>query len=327
MSAREAGTVRLVVISPCRDEEVHLEATIRTMAAQTRPPDLWVIVDDGSTDRTPEILEQAARDHPFIRVVRREDRGERKVGPGVIDAFYAGADSIDLDAFDFVCKLDCDLELPPRYFELALAEMAGDPCLGTYSGKVYIRHPDGRMSPEKRGDENSVGPAKLYRTACFREIGGFARAVGWDGIDGHLCRVKGWIAASEDRPELRLLHRREVGSSEQNVYRGRIRAGTGRWFIGSSLAFVLATTVYRSAQSPVLVGALLTLYGYLRSMWRGEPRMGDEAYRRYLRRYEWRVLLRGKRRVLAEENERIRRRRSEPASRLEAPARGAGTAG
>ena len=107
---------RLVAITPCRDEEAHLEATIKSIAVQTRRPDLWIVVDDGSTDRTPEILAQATREHPFIRVVRREDQGERRVGPGVIDAFYSGLDSIEIEEFDFVCKLDADLELPQRYF-------------------------------------------------------------------------------------------------------------------------------------------------------------------------------------------------------------------
>ena len=311
--AKEVVTQRLVVISPCRDEEEHLAATIRSMVAQTRRPDLWIVVDDGSTDATPEILTNAMREHDFIRVVRREDRGERKVGPGVIDAFYAGLDSIDRGDFDFLCKLDCDLEVPPRYFELVLAEMAANPALGTYSGKIYLRDPDGRMSQERRGDENSVGPAKLYRIECFDEIGGFAREVGWDGIDGHMCRLKGWIAASEDREELRPIHRRKVGSSDRSVYRGRIRAGEGRWYIGSSISFVLATTIYRSMEAPYVIGALLNLYGYLRSMVRGKPQAGDAAYRRHLRSYEWRVLLRGKGPVLEEENDRIRRLRASQA--------------
>jgi glycosyltransferase involved in cell wall biosynthesis len=310
--AAQKSVQRLVVISPCRDEETHIEATIRSMVAQTRLPDRWIVVDDGSTDRTPEILSDAAEEHEFLEVVRREDRGARRVGPGVIDAFYAGIDSVDLDDFEFVCKLDCDLELPPRYFEFALAEMARDPALGTFSGKVYLRDPDGEMILERRGDENSVGPAKLYRVACFREIDGFARAVGWDGVDGHMCRLKGWVAASENRDELRIVHRRQVGSSDRNIFRGRVRAGAGRWFIGSSLPFVLAVAVSRTTEAPYVIGALLMLYGYLRSMLRREPRFGNKQYRRSLRRYEWRVLLRGKRTVLAQANDRIRRERATP---------------
>ena len=229
------------------------------------------------------------------------------MGPGVIETFYAGLEAVDLDDYDYVCKLDADLELPPRYFERLMEEMEADPHLGTLSGKMYLRDPSGRLSHERRGDEVSVGPSKFYRTACFRDIGGFARAAGWDGIDGHMCRLRGWVAASLDDPELRMIHRRQMGSSHMNVLHGRIRGGRGKWYIGSSLPYVLATTVYRAVDSPYLIGSLLMLCGYLQAMFQGAPRFGDGAYRSHLSRYEWAVLLKGKRRALAEQNARIRR--------------------
>jgi len=82
------------------------------------PPTLWVVVDDGSTDETPAILADYARRLPYLRVVRRKDRGGRQVGPGVIEAFYAGLETVHLEDFDYLCKLDMDLDLPVRYFEL-----------------------------------------------------------------------------------------------------------------------------------------------------------------------------------------------------------------
>ncbi|MCA9288984.1 MAG: glycosyltransferase family 2 protein, partial [Phycisphaerales bacterium] len=188
---------RILIISPCRDEQDHIRACIDSVAAQTVRPTLWIIVDDGSTDRTPEILEGAAREYGFIRVVRRDNRGQRSVGPGVIEAFYAGLDAAappgpagdrDLSAFDFLGKFDADLELPPTYFQRCLDEFDRDPCLGNFSGKVYLRDDDGTLTPERMGDENAIGAAKLYRTTCFNDIAGFVRHVGWDGIDGHMCR-------------------------------------------------------------------------------------------------------------------------------------------
>lgn len=286
---------RYVIVTPCRDEAEHLPETIRTVAAQTLPPALWVIVDDGSKDATPEILRQAERDHPFIRVIRREDRGERKVGPGVIEAFYAGLNTVDLSRFEYLCKLDADLEVPPRYFQTLVEKLEADPTLGTFSGKVFLRSPDGAMSHERRGDENSVGPSKFYRVACFQDIGGFARVVGWDGIDGHVCRQRGWSAASSDGEHLRLVHRRQMGSSDHSVFRGRVRGGSGKYYIGNSLTYVLVTAVYRAADPPIVIGAALMVWGYLRAMLRREPRFGDAAYRASVRRFEWDTLLRGKR--------------------------------
>lgn len=299
---------RYVVISPCRDEAEHLEATIRTMAAQTCPPTLWVIVNDGSTDGTAAILERAALHHPFIRVVTRQDRGERKVGPGVIEAFYAGLETVDLDDFDYVCKMDADLELPPRYFERLMEEMEREPRLGAVSGKMFLRDEHGRLSHERRGDEHAAGPSKFYRVACFREIGGFVRMVGWDGIDGHMCRQKGWMARSIMDDEIKVVHRRMMGSSHRGVLHGRMRGGEGKWRIGSSPWYLLATMVYRMVDPPPVVGALAMAYGYFRAMVRRVPRQSDPAYLKFLRGYEWRALFLGKNRTTAKYHEAIRRR-------------------
>jgi glycosyltransferase involved in cell wall biosynthesis len=301
---------RFVVVTPCRDEEDHLPATIRTMVEQTVRPTLWVIVDDGSTDRTPQILAEATAAHDFIRVVRRDDRGRRRVGPGVIEAFYAGLDAAGgPDAWDYLCKLDADLELPPRYFETVIAEMRREPRLGNYSGKVYLRLDDGSTVAERMGDENAIGAAKFYRAECFREIGGFVREVCWDGIDGHTCRMLGWIARSEDRPELRIIHRRLMGSSEIGIWAGRRRWGYGKYFMGSAPYFVLVVAIYRMAERPFLIGGLGILWGYLAAMLARKPRYDNPEFRRHLRRYELSSLVRGKGRTAAAYHDRIRAQR------------------
>lgn len=286
---------RYVVITPCRDEEDHLPRTIETVAAQTCPPTLWIIVDDGSTDATPRILSEAQERHDFIRVVRRENRGRRAVGPGVIEAFYAGLEQVDLDAFDYLCKLDADLIVPPRYFERLVAEMSREPRLGTVSGKVFTCDPDGTKHHEIRGDENSVGPSKFYRVEAFRDIGGFARTVGWDGIDGHVCRLKGWIAKSIMDEELQLLHLRQMGSSDKNVLRGRVRGGLGLWTIGYSPLWVIARSINRLRERPYILGAMCTLWGYFAAMATRKPRVDDPPYQRYMRKFQRDALLRGKR--------------------------------
>ena len=196
---------RYLLISPCRDEAQYLRRTLDSVAAQSVPPALWVVVDDGSTDETPAILEEYARRLPYLRVVRRTDRGRRQVGPGVIEAFYAGLETVHLEDFDYLCKLDMDLDLPVRYFELLMQRMESDPRIGTTSGKPWFVHPrSGALVPEVCGDEMSVGMTKFYRVACFKEIGGFVRQVMWDGIDCHRARMLGWIAESVDpSPPLR----------------------------------------------------------------------------------------------------------------------------
>jgi biofilm PGA synthesis N-glycosyltransferase PgaC len=295
MTARSSP--RYLIVSPCRDEEQYMRHTLDTVVAQTRPPALWVIVDDGSKDRTPQILAEYAARHPFIRVVRREDRGARAVGPGVIEAFYAGLESVSLDDFDYLCKLDLDLELQPAYFERVLEEMERDPRLGNFSGKAYMRAPDGRLTPERMGDENAVGAVKFYRVAAFKAIGGFARQVSWDGIDGHMCRMKGWVARSEDRSDLRFIHLRQMGSSQQSLWVGRMRWGFGKYYMGSALYYVAAVSLYRMFEKPYLVGGWGILWGYLKAMISRKARFEDRPFRRFLRRFELYSLVLGKRRA------------------------------
>jgi glycosyltransferase involved in cell wall biosynthesis len=281
------------LISPCRDEAQYMLRTLETVTSQSEPPALWVIVDDGSTDATPQILKDWAARFDCIRIVTRADRGSRKVGPGVIDAFYAGYQTIDPSDFDYLCKLDLDLELPPRYFEILMNKMESDPRLGACSGKPYMPL-DGKLVSEKCGDENSVGMTKFYRTQCFEQIGGFVREVMWDGIDGHRCRMLGWVAASYDEPELRFVHLRPMGSSHKGLITGRMRHGFGQYFMGTSPIYMTASAAFRMTRPPLVIGGAAMWWGYVKSMLQQAPRYGDDEFRRFLRRYQWQCLIRGK---------------------------------
>ena len=210
---------RYVVISPCRDEANYMRQTLDSVVAQSIRPARWIIVDDGSTDETPQILAEYRARHNWIEVVTRSDRGRRSVGPGVIDAFYAGYETINPDDYDYLCKLDLDLRLPPRYFELLMQRMTEDPRIATCSGKAYIEE-NGSLVPERHGDDMSLGMTKFYRVPCFKAIGGFVREVMWDGIDCHRCRMHGWIACSWDEPDLRFVHLRPDGLEPAKHLRG-----------------------------------------------------------------------------------------------------------
>src|SRR4051812_8036803 len=156
-----------------------MRQTLDSVVAQSIRPARWLIVDDGSSDETPRILAEYAEKHDWIQIVTRPDRGRRSVGPGVIDAFYAGYDCINPDDFEYLCKLDLDLRLPPRYFETLMNRMSADPRIATCSGKAYLEI-GGQLVNEGHGDENSIGASKFYRMSCFKQLGGFVREVMWD---------------------------------------------------------------------------------------------------------------------------------------------------
>ena len=305
MNGADKSNRGYLLISPCRNEAEYMEKTLDSVVNQSVLPKKWIVVDDGSTDATPQILEQYANEYDFIEVVTRENRGFRAVGPGVIDAFYSGLDAISLEDFEFVCKLDLDLDLPPRYFEILIERMDNNSRIGTCSGKAYFRDPKDpvHLVSEYCGDESSVGMTKFYRVSCFNQIGGFVRQVMWDGIDSHRCRLLGWISCSWDDPDLRFVHLRPMGSSQKSIFTGRVRHGFGQYFMGTTFVYMVAVAVNRMTKYPYVLGAFAMLWGYLKSAITRVERLDDPNMRKLLRAYQWRALFVGKHRATAELND------------------------
>jgi glycosyltransferase involved in cell wall biosynthesis len=289
------------LISPARNEAQYIRKTLDSVLAQTVLPKRWVIIDDGSTDETPQILADYAAKHDLIEVHTRANRGRRALGGGVVEVFNSGLELLADDPSEFVCKLDVDLVLPPRYFERLLEEMAADERLGSVSGKPYFwvgAEGCSELKSERIADDVSVGASKFYRRAFLDDIGGLVKGLIWDGVDCYRGRMLGWRSKSIDDPELRFIHLRPMGSSDRGILYGRMRLGEGYWFIGAAPSFVLASAAYRLTHKPALVGSLATLWGYLRAWIKRAPRYDDLEFRRFLRRYHRAVLLRGKSRTV-----------------------------
>jgi hypothetical protein len=288
-----SGSRSYVLISPCRNESDFMRRTLDSVAAQSIAPVEWIVVDDGSTDATPDILRDYQSRLPYLRVITRKDRGKRSVGPGVIEAFYEGYQQIQ-QPYEYLCKLDMDLDLPRRYFERLMEKMDEDPRLGTISGKAfYYDASSGEPVLEVIRDHMSVGASKFCRRTCFEEIGGFVRQVMWDGIDCHTARLHGWKAGSFDEPDLRFEHLRPMGSSEKNILTGRKRHGFGQYFMGSSLPFITISAISRLMSQPRITGAAMMWWGYVESMLKRVPRYEDKAFVSFLRRWQWMSLTMG----------------------------------
>jgi len=282
--AEHLAALPLVAVSPARNEEATLAKTIASMVAQTRPPLRWIIVDDGSQDRTAEIAENAAKEHDWIRVVRRGDRGYRQVGGGVIEAFDEGLAAVDVP-YAYVAKVDVDLEFPADYLEALMEYFEADPELAAASGKVFLATEDGEVE-NFMIDEMVAGQFKVYRREAFEAIGGFVREVMWDGIDFHRARMEGWRTRSFDDPRLRISELRPMGASDRSIFRGRMRWGRGQWFMGSWMPYVVASGLFRMRERPFVIGGLLIVVGYFWAALRGDRRYGDERFREDLHRWQ-----------------------------------------
>ena len=301
MSDEARRTGDYCLISPARNEAEYIEKTLDSVLAQTLLPKRWIIIDDGSTDDTPAILAEYAAKHDLIEVHTRENRGRRALGGGVVEVFNQGLEILGDDTAEFVCKLDVDLILPPRYFERLLDEMARDERLGSVSGKPYFPVGDessGQLKSERIGDDVSAGMTKLYRRAFLDDIGGLVIGLIWDGIDCYRGRMLGWHSRSIDDPDLRFIHLRPMGSSDAGIMTGRRRLGEGYWFMGAAPLFVVAKAAYSLGHKPALLGSFAMLQGYVRAWKNRVPRYDNLEFRRYLRRYHRAMLTKGRTRAL-----------------------------
>lgn len=283
-----------VVISPVRDEAEFLPRVIRSMEAQTIQPKEWIVVDDGSTDGTTEILLAAAARLPWMNVVQKPDRGERSVGPGVVEAFYYGFERMRSQSYDYIVKMDGDIEFNADYVETLLSYFERDPHLGSASGKIFLPVGD-KLVEERTSDEMTIGAFNFYRRQAFEDIGGFVREVMWDGIAYHRARIAGWRTRSIADPRLNFIHKRLMGSSHKSILHGRVRWGRGQYFMGTHPLYIIAITAYRMLEKPFIIGGLGILAGYLTSALKRMKRYGDDAFRHSLHAWQMERLKIGER--------------------------------
>jgi glycosyltransferase involved in cell wall biosynthesis len=275
-----------VIVLTARDEAKYLQGTIDSIAAQTVLPTEMVIVNDGSSDNTGAIADDAAAKYPWIHVVHREDRGERKVGGGVIETFYAGYDTLRTKDFSYQCKLDGDLTLPSGYFEGIMQKMEADPALGGASGKVFNPVGAGAMKEERIIDDMVSGAVNFWRRTCWEQIGGYVRMVMWDGIAMHRARMFGWYTRSFRDEELKIIHHRLMGSSHKNILHGRMRWGRGQWFMGCHPLYIIASGVNRMFERPYIIGGICIMAGYFSSMLKRAKRYDDPEFRKHLHAWQ-----------------------------------------
>ena len=266
---------------PVRDEEKFLQGTIDSLAAQTNCPQQLIVVDDGSRDRTAEIAHRAGEVHSWIETVQRRDRGFRKPGGGVVEAFYDGYAHTKGCDWDFVVKLDGDLSFEPDYFEKSLLRFDTDLKLGIGGGTVCARV-NGVLMAEAPGDPvfHVRGATKIYRRECWEAIGGLIRAPGWDTVDEFRANMLGWTTYTF--PELKLWHHRPAGGA-QGTWKNWVKNGVANYVAGYHPVFMLLKGVRRMLDRPYIIGGCGLLFGFMKGYLRRIPQVADPALIKYLR--------------------------------------------
>lgn len=283
-----------VIISPVKDEERFVRETLESVTQQTVRPARWVIVDDGSTDSTPHIVQEFAARFDWIRLVHTQG-GPRQPGSAVIRAFQYGTQFLSDVDYDFIVKLDCDLRLPAYYFELLLLRFALDPALGIASG-VYQEKKRGRMQIVPMPKYHAAGASKLLRRKCFEDIRGFIPERGWDTLDEVRAHLHGWKTCHFS--DLVMDHLKPEGTGigwmRTNIMHGEIYYKTG-----GSLLFFLGKLAARAIHGrPFVFGSAAMLYGFAAPYFQGTKRLVNAEEARHYRSLLNQRLLEGMKRGL-----------------------------
>jgi len=275
-------TTKYVIITPVRDEEEYLRLTVESIIRQTIQPVEHVIVNDGSRDRTGEIIEEYVRQYPWIRAVHRNDRGFRKWGAGIIEAFYDGFHALECQDWEFMCKLDGDLSFEPDYFERTFERFAQSPKLGIGGGVLYHVE-NGQQILERHPTFHVRGGAKIYRRECWDALGGLWVGPGSDTLDEVKANMLGWNTMSFS--DLRINHHRWTGEA-YGPWGGIVKNGRTDYVAGYHPLFFLAKAVARLPQRPYVMGSLALVYGYLKASFEKIPRVNDPELIQYLQRQQ-----------------------------------------
>jgi poly-beta-1,6-N-acetyl-D-glucosamine synthase len=250
-----------VLITPARNEAKFIELTIQSMISQTVKPLAWIIVSDGSTDGTDEIVKRYSAAHSWIELVRMPERQERNFA-GKVYAFNAGYARAQSFNYSVIGSLDADMSFDEDYFLYLLTQLADDPKLGLV-GTPFKDESSPIYDYRFVNIEHVSGACQLFRRECFEEIGGYAPVKG--GCIDHIAvlssRMKGWKTRTfTDKVSI---HHRAMGTAQQGILMARFKNGGKDYSIGNHPVWELSRTMYQMTKKPFLIGGVMLALGYI----------------------------------------------------------------
>jgi len=260
-----------VLITPARNEEVFIEKAIESMIRQTHLPMRWVIVDDGSTDKTPQIVGRYLSQYPWIKMVQKPQRKDRSFA-GKAGAFKAGSETVEGLPYEIIGNVDADISFDKDHFEFLARKFSEDPSLGV-AGTIFKE--EGGYSSDKdsfEGQEHVSGQCQLFRRQCWEEIGGYIphRAGGIDWMAVTTARMKGWKTRSyREKP---FFHHRHLGTAECGTVSALFLYGERDYYLGWHPLWEFCRVGYRIMKYPYIVGGLALGAGFCWAVLRRTPR-------------------------------------------------------
>jgi biofilm PGA synthesis N-glycosyltransferase PgaC len=253
-----------VIVTPARNEAQFIELTLKSVVAQTVKPLKWVIVSDGSTDGTDEIVSRYTTEYPWIELVRMPERTERHFA-GKVYAFNAGYSRVkDLD-YAVVVSMDADISFEEDYFAFLLEKLTGDSRLGLV-GTPFRDSSDGMYDYRFVSIEHVSGACQVFRRECFEAIGGYrpVKSGGIDLIAVLSARAAGW--RTRTFAEKSCLHHRRMGTLRQRSLSNSFRRGRMDYLLGSHPVWEIFRSIYQVKRKWHFIGGILMLAGYFWTM-------------------------------------------------------------
>ena len=274
--------MRIIIITPTRNEEKYIRTTIECMIKQTKLPVKWVIVNDGSTDRTGDIIQEFSGKYPFIDYVSLPDRGFRKPGQGVVETFYEGFKRIGTMNYDIVAKCDADIEFPPDTLESICRAYKADKSLGITGGTQYEwSNREGKFKRSFVHKGYVHGTNKFYRKQCFEDIGGLILRAGWDGVDIIRANMKGWKTGEIE--SVKINHLKNMGSAKgEGLIKACEKYGDVSYYMGGYIWYFILRVIGRSIEAKNPKVGFYMLKGYINS-YRKKRSREPEDFRNFLK--------------------------------------------
>jgi len=252
---------KYVLVTAARNEESYIEKTIRSVVAQTVHPEKWIIVNDGSVDRTEEIVNKFSLKHNFIQLLNNKSGNIRDFGSKV-RAIHKGLRSFQGMDYNFIGNIDADIEFGPNYFERLLERFRENEKLGIAGGWIYELQ-DGKYRVRFGNSEHSVpGSIQTFRRKCFESVGNYLpiETGGEDCIAEVMARMHGW--STKSFPDLRVFHQRGTGTEKANMLGAHYCLGKEDYFVGNHPLFELLKCTKRIKAKPLIIGSVFRLIGY-----------------------------------------------------------------
>jgi len=262
---------KYVVVTPARNEAKFIELTLKSMAAQTVPPLKWVVVSDGSTDGTDDLVKKYAAEYPWIELLRMPERRERHFA-GKVHAFNAGYERVKGLPYEAIVSLDGDTSFDAEYFSYLLGKLAADSTLGLVGTPFQEASDNSKYDYRFVSIEHVSGACQVFRRECFEQIGGYVPIKG-GGID-HVAvisaRMKGW--KTRTFTDKVCLHHRQMGTAERSPLVACFKTGSRDYALGGHPLWEIFRAFYQMSKKPFLIAGLTLGAGYLWAVLKREER-------------------------------------------------------